>query len=43
MATAGLVCAIIGTAFSAIGVICVLICASAVNSAVNSAAVTSLY
>ena len=43
MATAGLVCAIIGTAFSAVGVICVLVCASAINSAVNSAAATSLY
>lgn len=36
MATAGFVCAIIGTAFSAIGVICVIACASAVSTAANS-------
>ena len=36
MATAGFVCAIIGTAFSAVGVICVLACASAVSTAANS-------
>lgn len=37
MATAGFVCAIIGTAFSAAGVICILACASAVSTAANTA------
>lgn len=32
LATAGLVCGIIGTAFSAVGVICALACASSVSS-----------
>ena len=36
MATAGFVCAIIGTAFSVVGVICILACASAVSTAANS-------
>ena len=40
MATAGLVCAIVGTSFSAIGVICVLACASAISTAASTA---SLY
>ena len=40
MATAGFVCAIIGTAFSVVGVICVLACASAIGTAANTA---SLY
>lgn len=40
MATAGLVCAIVGTSFSAIGVICVLACASAISTYASTA---SLY
>ena len=37
MATAGFVCAIIGTAFSAIGVICVICAAATITSIANSA------
>lgn len=37
MATAGLVCAIIGTVFSCMGIVCVLCAAATVSSAVNSA------
>ena len=37
MATAGFVCAIVGTALNVIGVICVLCAAAAVSSAINSA------
>ena len=37
MATAGLVCAIVGTALSVLGIICVLACYGAAKSAIETA------
>ena len=37
MATAGFVCAIIGTSFSALGVICVICAAATISTVANSA------